>query len=149
MHLASDQKDLLISQLKAEIFEIQQRDKDYLALRDQLYTIQQKYRHVQDEKLMQDNDYNYRHDQNVVSINSLRKEIEDLRFLLNEKNRSNNEDEDINENEVLFDIFNLNDLETDTVRLSASTIKQLFDDTGYNLSDVRTKKLVKAVFVIV
>ena len=40
---------------------------------------------------MQDNDYNYRHDQNVVSINSLRKEIEDLRFLLNEKNRSNNE----------------------------------------------------------
>ena len=91
MHLASDQKDLLISQLKAEIFEIQQRDKDYLALRDQLYTIQQKYRHVQDEKLMQDNDYNYRHDQNVVSINSLRKEIEDLRFLLNEKNRSNNE----------------------------------------------------------
>ena len=34
VHLASDQKDLLISQLKAEIFEIQQRDKDYLALRD-------------------------------------------------------------------------------------------------------------------
>ena len=46
---------------------------------------------MQDEKLMQDNDYNYRHDQNVVSINSLRKEIEDLRYLLNEKNRSNNE----------------------------------------------------------
>jgi len=40
---------------------------------------------------MQDNDYNYRHDQNVVGINSLRKEIEDLRYLLNEKNRSNNE----------------------------------------------------------
>ena len=39
VHLASDQKDLLISQLKAEIFEIEQRDKDYLALRDQLYTI--------------------------------------------------------------------------------------------------------------
>ena len=91
VHLASDQKDLLISQLKAEIFEIQQRDKDYLALRDQLYTIQQKYRHVQDEKLMQDNDYNYRHDQNVVTANACRKEIEDLRFLLNEKNRSNNE----------------------------------------------------------
>ena len=40
---------------------------------------------------MQDNDYNYRHDQNVVSANTLRKEVEDLRFLLNEKNRSNNE----------------------------------------------------------
>jgi hypothetical protein len=42
---------LLISQLKAEIFEIQQRDKDYLALRDQLHNIQSKYRHLQDEKV--------------------------------------------------------------------------------------------------
>jgi hypothetical protein len=51
VHLASDQKDLLISQLKAEIFEIQQRDKDFLALRDQLHSIQSKYRHLQDEKV--------------------------------------------------------------------------------------------------
>ena len=40
---------------------------------------------------MQDNDYNYRHDQNNVTIMACRKEIEDLRFLLNDKNRSNNE----------------------------------------------------------
>lgn len=40
---------------------------------------------------MQDNDYNYRHDQNQVTIMACRKEIEDLRFLLNEKNRGNNE----------------------------------------------------------
>ena len=51
----------------------------------------------------------------------------------------------INEEDVLFDIFSLNDLESDTVRLSASTIKQLFQDTDYNLNDVRTKKLVKPV----
>ena len=66
-----------------------------------------------------------------------------LAYTLN--NGSSNESEDINENEVLFDIFSLNDLETDTVRLSASTIKQLFEDTGYNLKDVRKKKLVKPV----
>jgi Bax protein len=51
----------------------------------------------------------------------------------------------INEDDILFDIFSLNDLESDTVRLSASTIKQLFEDTGYNLKDVREKKLVKPV----
>ena len=39
----------------------------------------------------------------------------------------------------------MNDLETDTVRLNASTIKQLFDDTNYSLNDVREKKLVKPV----
>ena len=39
----------------------------------------------------------------------------------------------------------MNNLENDSVRLSASTIKQLFEDTGYNLNDVRKKKLVKPV----
>ena len=91
MHLASDQKDLLISQLKAEIFEIEQRDKDYLALRDQLYTIQTKYRHLQDEKLLQDNDFKTRADSNLMTVTGLKKEIDDTRFLLNEKNRANND----------------------------------------------------------
>jgi Bax protein len=66
-----------------------------------------------------------------------------LAYTLN--NGPKNQDEDINENDVLFDIFSLNDLESDTVRLSAATIKQLFEDTGYNLKDVRKKKLVKPV----
>lgn len=82
---------MLISQLKAEIFEIEQRDKDYLALRDQLYTIQTKYRHLQDEKLLQDNDFKTRADSNMMTTMSLKKEIDDTRFLLNEKNRSNND----------------------------------------------------------
>ena len=51
----------------------------------------------------------------------------------------------MDENDLLRDIFSLNDLETDTVRLNASTIKQLFDDTNYTLEDVRKKKLVKPV----
>lgn len=82
---------MLISQLKAEIFEIEQRDKDYLALRDQLYTIQTKYRHLQDEKLLQDNDFKTRSDSNGLTLGSLRKEIDDTRYLLNEKNRANND----------------------------------------------------------
>ena len=51
----------------------------------------------------------------------------------------------MNEKDLLRDIFSLNDLETDTVRLNASTIKQLFEDTNYSLKDVREKKLVKPV----
>ena len=50
-----------------------------------------------------------------------------------------------NEQDLLVDIFSLNDLETDSVRLSATTIKQLFEDTDYSLNDVREKKLVKPV----
>ena len=68
-----------------------------------------------------------------------------LAYTLNGKSVNKNSNEIINEDDILFDIFSLNDLESDTVRLSASTIKQLFDDTGYNLNDVRKKKLIKPV----
>ena len=66
-----------------------------------------------------------------------------LAYTLNKKDK--NENEILKEEEILFDIFSLNNLETDSVRLSASTIKELFDDTGYNLIDVRKNKLVKPV----
>tara|TARA_Y100000748_G_scaffold259796_1_gene227314 strand:- start:42 stop:1106 length:1065 start_codon:yes stop_codon:yes gene_type:complete len=66
-----------------------------------------------------------------------------LAYTLNKKNQ--NENEVLEEEEILFDIFSLNDLESDSVRLNASTIKELFEDTGYNLNDVRKNKLVKPV----
>jgi Bax protein len=45
----------------------------------------------------------------------------------------------------LIDIYSLNEKETDTVRLDASTIKQLFEDTDYKLKMIRKNKLVKPV----
>ena len=70
-----------------------------------------------------------------------------LAYTLNNggNNLENNEESYLDENDLLKDIFSLNDLETDTVRLNASTIKQLFEDTNYSLKDVREKKLVKPV----
>jgi len=65
--------------------------------------------------------------------------------LKNEGKLLESDEEVLNENDLLRDIFSLNDLETDTVRLNASTIKQLFEDTKYSLKDVREKKLVKPV----
>ena len=66
-----------------------------------------------------------------------------LAYTLNKKNEGTYSDNELNEKDLLIDIFSLNDLETDTVRLNASTIKQLFEDTDYKLDDVRQKKLVK------
>ena len=65
-----------------------------------------------------------------------------LVYTLNNKGGDN---EILDERDLLIDIFSLNELETDTVRLDASTIKQLFEDTNYRLKDVREKKLVKPV----
>ena len=82
-------------------------------------------------------------EKNIITTEFSNNSKQILAYTLNKEPK--NQDEVINENDVLFDIFNLNDLESDTVRLSAATIKQLFEDTGYNLQDVRKKKLVKPV----
>ena len=68
-----------------------------------------------------------------------------LAYTLNSKSQKKKNSENLKEGDLLFDIFSLNDLETDSVRLSAATIKQLFEDTNYNLKDVRKNKLVKPV----
>ena len=68
-----------------------------------------------------------------------------LAYTLNNKKKLEKENDLLDEKDILLDIFSLNDLESDTVRLSASTIKQLFQDTGYSLKEVRKKKLVKPV----
>ena len=54
-------------------------------------------------------------------------------------------DEKYDERDLLVDIYSLNEKETDAVRLDASTIKQLFEDTDYKLKDIRENKLVKPI----
>ena len=54
-------------------------------------------------------------------------------------------DEGLNLKDLFDDVFKFDDLPSDTVRLSASTIEQLFKETDYNLKDVRKTKLVKPV----
>ena len=69
-----------------------------------------------------------------------------LAYTLNKKtDGATNDYESLDERDLLIDIFSLNELESDTVRLNASTIKQLFEDTDYKLEEVRKKKLVKPV----
>ncbi len=41
--------------------------------------------------MLQDNDFKTKHDSGQMTLTGLKKELDDLRFLLQEKNRSNNE----------------------------------------------------------
>ena len=68
-----------------------------------------------------------------------------LAYTLNKQSSNSLGNQKLNEEDLLIDIYSLNDQETDTVRLDAATIKQLFDDTDYKLDDVRKKKLVKPI----
>ena len=69
-----------------------------------------------------------------------------LAYTLDKKNNSNlYSNENFDESDLLVDIYSLNEKETDSVRLDASTIIQLYEDTDYRLDDIRKNKLVKPV----
>jgi Bax protein len=59
--------------------------------------------------------------------------------------QSNPVDSELNKTFVFDDIIEFDNTPVDSVRLSASTIEQLFKDTNYSLSKVRKEKLVKPV----
>jgi len=61
------------------------------------------------------------------------------------KNKSEKIDDGLDIKNLFEDIFSFEQVPTDTVRLSASTIKQLFKETNYNLDEVRKKGIVKPI----
>ena len=54
-------------------------------------------------------------------------------------------DTELNQSFLFEDILQFDEKPNDTVRLSASTIEELFKSTDYNLNDVRKNKLVKPI----
>ena len=54
-------------------------------------------------------------------------------------------DEGLDLTNILEDVFKFEEVPQETVRLSASTIEQLFKDTNYSLSEVRKSKKVKPI----
>jgi len=54
-------------------------------------------------------------------------------------------DEGLDLKNLFEDVFKFDELPTDTVRLNASTIEQLFKDTDYSLAKVRKTKIVKPI----
>ena len=66
-----------------------------------------------------------------------------LKILLENQEKKLGNDAD---RKFLFeDVLTFNEKPTDTVRLSAATIEELFKSTNYNLKDVRKNKLVKPI----
>ena len=79
----------------------------------------------------------------LVSINFENNSKNNLKKLLEKKN--NDSDKIINKNLLFEDIMMFDEKPTDSVRLSAATIEELFKSTNYTLDDVRKNRLVKPI----
>tara|TARA_Y100000590_G_scaffold460022_1_gene618411 strand:+ start:2234 stop:3358 length:1125 start_codon:yes stop_codon:yes gene_type:complete len=64
-----------------------------------------------------------------------------------EINKKFKENEELNVKNLFDDIIDFDDVPSDTVRLSAHVLEQLFKDTKYNLKQIRKDKIVKPVII--
>ena len=81
----------------------------------------------------------------VKSIEIKNESKSNLEKVLSGKKIKEEQADELDNLQIFEDIFQYEDIPTSTVRLDASTIKQLFKDTKYNLKEVRKSKLVKPV----
>ena len=81
----------------------------------------------------------------VKSIEIQNESKSNLEKVLSGKKIEEEQADELDNLQVFEDIFQYEEIPTSTVRLNASTIKQLFKDTKYNLKYVRKNKLVKPV----
>ena len=64
-----------------------------------------------------------------------------------QNNKNIKENDEVDFKDLFTDIFEFDINENDTVRLSASTLNQLFKDENYNLKDIRKNKIVKPISI--
>ena len=90
---------------------------------------------------------NFKKDMTVAKTTVENNSKKNFQKVLEGKSIKKNEkiDDGLDIKNLFEDIFSFEQVPTDTVRLSASTIKQLFKETNYNLDEVRKKKIVKPI----
>jgi len=77
--IESDHKDVVISNLKAEAFELRQGERDYEEINARLNNLNHRFNLLKDEKSLDEREYNTRTDLNHRTINNLKDDIEALR----------------------------------------------------------------------
>ncbi len=80
-----------------------------------------------------------------VKINESNKKFQEVLEGEDAEKDNSKLDEGLDLTNILEDVFKFEEMPKGTVRLSASTIEQLFKDTDYSLSEVRKSKKVKPI----
>ena len=84
--IENKEKDILISQLKAHIFEMQQREKDFDNLKEQFCQLQNEYTCLNDNKIRIECELKEKEDCYNKQISDLTCDNDNLKINLNEKN---------------------------------------------------------------
>ena len=80
----NDRKDLLIMRLKADVFEMRQRDRDYKILHEQYIQLKHQYQRQAEEKARMEAQQQFKMENQYSVQRKLARELDDLKATLEE-----------------------------------------------------------------
>jgi hypothetical protein len=85
VRIKSSEKDALIAELRTQLYDLKGQDRDYKGVTDEIHVTEGRYRHLSDDKVRSELEQRARLNRDMDEIADLRKQIDDLKFLLSEK----------------------------------------------------------------
>ena len=118
----SPEKDLVISQLKSQIFELEQNEKNFSSLHNKFRSLQSDYTLLSQEKLRLEYDLKQRTDSLNKQVAELRNENENLQVTLNDKLALNKKL--YNDNNKFFLTFESKNAENEALREQIAELEE-------------------------
>lgn len=83
--IRSSEKDQLIAELRQQLYDLRNQDRDYRGVNDEIFAMENRYRMLSDDKARAEHENRARLDRGADELADARKQLEDLRYLLSEK----------------------------------------------------------------
>lgn len=91
MKVKSSDKDQLIAELRQQLYDLKNQERDYRAVNDEIFSMENRFKLLSEEKVRSEMEGRARLDRGMDEIAECRKQIEDLKYMLSEKSRQHME----------------------------------------------------------
>ena len=85
VRIRSSEKDQLIAELRQQLYDFRNQDRDYRGVNDEIFAMENRFRMLSDDKARSEHENRSRLDRSMDDIADARKQLDDLKFLLCEK----------------------------------------------------------------
>jgi len=85
--IRSSEKDQLIAELRQQLYDLRNQDRDYRGVNDEIFNMEGRYRMLADDRARCEHEHRNRLNHSADEICEARKQLEDLKFLLADKSK--------------------------------------------------------------
>lgn len=87
VRIRSSDKDQLIAELRQQLYDLKNQERDYRGVNDEIFSMENRYKLLSEEKVRSEMEGRARLDRGMDEIADCRKQAEDLKYMMSEKTR--------------------------------------------------------------